>query len=83
MMMRILYKARLFPLLVSIVTFVLGFMRYTGDNLPYQDPTQELIEAQIAAIAYDEKMMAAGGILIVVSLVFLIAIKRIYRKIRS
>jgi hypothetical protein len=78
---RIGYELRHFPLLTGLAAILLGFMRYAGDSLPYQDPTPELLAAQAAQIAYDTKLIFSGLILSVLSLIFLILITRRHKKL--
>lgn len=63
--MKILYRLRFIPLVVSIVFFILSllaliaiFNTYAVMSLPYQDPTPQMLQEQMEAIYWTQTVLS-------------------------
>ena len=77
--MRTIYTFRFVPALISAAIAVFSFLRLSAASMPYQDPTVEMLEKQSQQIALAKNWLVFGGVLIVASIVFCIAVRRLHK----
>ena len=71
-MMRIIYKFRFIIFLLSIMSLLICFGNFAGSCIPFQDPTPELFEKQMADINLWKTMMIISIIPTVISVFLLL-----------
>ena len=78
--MKIAYKLRFIPALVSVVIVLVSYLKLSLVSLPYQDPTAEMLQKQSEQISSAETGLLIGGILFVASVVFCIVIGKMHKR---
>ena len=80
--MKKLYKLRFIPLIISSLFVFVNFILLAGVLLPYQNPTIEMLEKQIADIHFHQNLNIIGFCLIVLSIWLSVFLQR-YKTKRS
>lgn len=74
--LRTLYTMRFIPLILSVLSTLLIYGKYSGKFLPYQNLTTEILIKQKQQMDKWETLLMIGLISIVLSVIFLIIIKK-------
>ena len=77
--MKTAYRLRFIPLVISAVIVIASFLNLSTASLPYQDPTAEMLQKQSEQISTFETWLMIGGVLLVVSIVFYLAVRKMYK----
>lgn len=80
MIMKNIYQFKLVPLLLSIIFTAICFVNLAGKYLPYQNPTPELLDKQIADIHMWEMLIVIGFCATMLSIILLICLRRFENK---
>lgn len=78
--MKTICRFRLVPLLLSIIFTAICFVNLAGKSLPYQDPTPELLDKQIADIHLLEMLIVIGFCATIIFIVLFIYLRRYKNK---
>jgi hypothetical protein len=65
-----------FVWLIGAVVFLVGFGRYIGASMPYQDPTPELLAVQRGQIESAKTVALVGGLIFIGGVAWVIIRRR-------
>jgi intracellular septation protein A len=80
--MKKFYQYRFIPLLVSVIFVAFCFGNYASVSMPYQEPTQEMLEKQLADIHLWERLTVIGSCVAILSAVLLLYFRRYKKHLR-
>ena len=78
--MKMFYRLRFVPLILSFIFALQCFINLSGESLPYQDASPEMLEKQMIRINYWENMMIISLCAIIFSIALLIVAGVIKRR---
>ena len=78
--LKIAYKIRFVPIIISVILAVVSFGKLSAASLPYQDPTAEMLQKQSQQIATAENWLIVSGVIFAASVVYSVIIARLYKR---
>ena len=78
--MKIAYKLRFVPIMISAVFAFICFGHLSSASLPYQDPTADMLQEQSLQISIAENWFIISILLLVISVVYYLIVSKLYKR---
>ena len=78
--MKIAYKLRFVPIMISAVFAFICFGNLSSASLPYQDPTADMLQEQSLQISIAENWFIISILLLVISVVYYLIVSKLYKR---
>ena len=80
--MRLAYKLRFIPIIISAVSAFASVFYLVSVSLPYQDPTAAMLQEQSQQISFAENRILFSGLFFAGSIVYCFIIRKLYKNQR-